>query len=224
MARHRGLAMKLTYVFLTMAALVCGCASSRGHAVADPYARNPAERDPRAHPLIERDGPAANPADVAADFRALKRPIIVRYVRYSGQTMADARRDENPNYTHIVLTDEACAFINRHTFDELALGLGPLFRDPYWNGDAVAIICVATEQLMRVGRWLARDNYHSPDDPGTWPQRIQKHPGDIPWCVTYYGATVKLDLYDGTVTRMTPEELEQTRRSMEAARKRGLLR
>jgi hypothetical protein len=206
-----------------MLVLLVGCASSNS-ASPDPYAKNPARRDPRASPLTKRNGPADDPVKVATEFKALKRPIIDRYIRYSGQTLAEARQGENPNYTHIVLTDEACAFVNRHTFDELAIGLGPCIRDPYWNGDAVAVLAVATTSVMRLGKWLARNNYHSPDDPGGWPGRIKKYPGDIPWFVTYYGATVKLNLYDGTVTDLTAEEIQDDRRRMEVARKRGLLR
>ena len=229
MARYRSMAANITGIILALGLLASGCVSLGGNPTTrnsgdDPYAKNPAEWDPRAHPLTKRDGPATDPAAVVAEFKALKRPIIERYVKYSGQTLAEARLGENPEYTHIVLTDEACTFINHHTFDELAMGLGPVLSDPYWNGDVVAVIGVATTNLRYIGGWLCRVNYHSPDDSGQWPHRIQKYPGDTSWLVTYYGATVKLNLYDGTLTPMTLEEIKDNRRRMEAARKSGRLR
>ena len=189
----------------------------------DPYARNLNQRDPRVHPLlVKRNGTVANPAEVAAEFKALKRPIIERFVRYTGQTLIEAYRGENPEYVHIVLADEACAFVNRHTFDELAIGLSPVLPDPYWNGDVLAVICVAANRHFELGRKLADSGYHSPDDPGKWSGRLRKYPGDIPFAVTCLGGTVAIDLYDGTIVKRTSEDMERERRGNAILRKHDL--
>lgn len=174
------------------------------------------------HPLAKRDGPAADASEVAAEFKALKRPIVERYVRYSGQTIAEARIGKNPDYTHIVLTDEACEFINRHTFDELAIGLSSALPDPYWNGDVLAVICVAANHHFEMGRTLAAHAYRSPDNPGKWPGRLRKYPGDIPFAMTCLGGTVAIDFYDGTIVQRTQENMERERRDNEVLRQHGL--
>lgn len=216
----------LAAVAVMMVVWLLGCAarlSTRSTmAETDPYATNPNERDPRAHPMAKRNGPGATPDDVAAEFKELKRPIIVRYVRYSGQTIAEARMGKNPDYKHIVLSDEACDFINRRTFDELAIGLGPVIPDPYWNGDAVAVIAVAFHSQLHLGAMLADQSYSSPDDPGTWPYCVRKYPGDIPWFITCTGATVALNIYDGTIIHRTQMQSDEGMRYDELMKKHGL--
>ncbi len=190
--------------------LLTACASTTQPS--DPYAKNPERFDPRARVLMKREGPAPSSEQVVAEFKALKRPIIERYVKYSGQTKAEARRSVNLAYTHIVLTDEACGFINRHTFDELALALGPMVSDSHWNGDVIAVICVAANYHMVLGRELADSAYRSPDDPGTWPGRVPRnvHMG-LPWTTSCRFATLWVDLRTGATTRKTEEQMRLER-------------
>jgi len=137
------------------ATLICGMACVGCAGQQNPYASNPNGRDPRPRPLDRRIGPPPMLSAVPEDFRRLPRPIVERYVKYE-PTTRQASRGGNPPYTHIVLSDKACEFINRHTFDELLLALQPLARDRHWSGDVVAVIETASWAPWEGGRTLSR--------------------------------------------------------------------
>ena len=121
-------------------------------------------------------------------------------------------------YTHIVLTDAACAFIQGHTFDEMAIALFPLLHDAYWSGDVMAILTIAGGQAGNSGDDLSKSNYHSPDEQGTWPQIATKTVNN--WGIT--GEEAKWIIDRNQLIQKTSEQLARERRNCEILRKHGL--
>ena len=133
----------------------------------DPYARNPLGADPRAIPMAKRKAGTTQPSSesIVADFKALHRPIIQRYKTYTPTTRECILGELD--YTHIILTDEACAFVRRYTWEEMVIALAPLLQDHYWSGDVVATLSAASNPF-KAGRILSAEKYLSPDDQGSW--------------------------------------------------------
>lgn len=191
--------------------IVCGCAAAH-----DPYTININGRDPRACALPPGKEALSNPVATAEEFKLLPRPVIVRYVAYK-TTPAEGSR-EVVAYTHIVLADEACDFINRHTFDEMAVALCPMLKDPFFSGDVVAVLGTAAREPGEAGDMLSRCNYRSPQEPGSWPYNFRKS-------IATWGASTpeaNLKILHGEILHKTPKELEESRKYLEALRKHGL--
>ncbi|HVT87416.1 MAG TPA: hypothetical protein VHD56_01075 [Tepidisphaeraceae bacterium] len=181
----------------------------------DLYAVNPNGHDPRARPLDIRISPPPDSSKIVSEFEHLRRPIIDRYIEYK-PTLQEVLRGGNPPYTHIVLTDEACDFINRYTFDELIIALQPLLKTEYWSGDVVAIISTASWGPWEGGRALRDQHYRSPEDQGTWPLKSEdfvRH-----W---WKGRSSEWSIVRGELSRNSPEEIERTRKDMETLRRQG---
>lgn len=154
---------KAGLVLLALLTALAGCTPS------DPYARNRNGRDPRAVPLAKREAGSPCPSTdaIVADFKSLRRPIIERYKTYRPTTRECIHGQLD--YTHIILNDEACAFVRRYTWDEMVVALAPLLKDAYWSGDVVAILATASNPFQ-AGRFLSAEKYRSPEDQGTWPK------------------------------------------------------
>lgn len=188
-------------VTLILAAFMTGCISHTPGVTIIPTGR---DRD--GCPLASRKGPPPTAAMTAREFYSLQRPIIIIYRPLEPQL------DEGmPSYQWFALTKEAYQFINSHTFDELAVALGPLLHDSRWSGDMVAILTVAASSPWESGTELAASGYRSPDNPGKWPQQAKAFTAR--WSVTCIGATWAIR--NGSLVCKTPAELESDRRYLE---------
>ena len=147
---------------------------------ADLYSKNRNGYDPRAVPLAKRKAGTTQPSAeaIVADFKSLRRPIIERYKTYRPTTRECMHGQLD--YTHIILTDETCAFVRRYTWDEMVLALAPLLKDAYWSGDVVATLATASNPFA-AGEILSAGGYRSPDDQGSWAKYREKNLRD--WSV-----------------------------------------
>lgn len=213
MGSSKGLAqLHRTVIVLAIVALCLGCATQPS----DPYAKNPNEVDPRVRVLDRRKGAVPDSQTILAQFKALKRPTIERYITYTATTR-EAMRGTARSYTHIVFTDEACAFMNNHTFDELVVALYPCTQDPYWSADTMALLSTAAWSPMTMGQILSRARYHSPDDQGDWPLYWKE-------CAEHYSIGSmrgRWYIVGGKLKEATPAMLETDRRNIAALRRAG---
>lgn len=163
-------------VLLTLLVVLSSCASKP----VDPYARNRNGEELRAVPMVKRGVGTLQPSSdaIVANFKSLRRPIIQGYKTYRPTTRECMHGQLD--YTHIILTDEACAFIRRYTWEEMVVALAPLLKDAYWSGDVVATLATASNPF-RAGQILSVGGYRSPEEQGSWSKYREKNLRD--WSV-----------------------------------------